>query len=228
MKFKGVLIDFGDTLAFIDENSDRKYKEGLLWILARHRNQVDLDNLTRALEPIYGKSSHGEVRDFEEFWKLVLKNLNVSAEPELIRELDDSRSRNYATIFSMYEGTMNALNTLNRKYTLALVSNCVIGTRNVIGSLGISSFFRTMVLSYEVGVRKPDRRIYVRAFKSISLTSNDCIFVSDEISDLEGAREVGLKTLLVHQGSLTTYEAKDPEFMPDFQCNSISEITKFL
>ena len=228
MKLKGVLIDFGDTLACIEDNSDRKYREGLLSILIKHGKRVDLNDLTLALEPVYGRSSRGEVKDFKEFWELVLAHLNLIAEPELIRELDDFRSRNFVTIFTLYEGAMWVLPILKRKYTLALVSNCSIGMRDVIRSLGISSFFKGIVLSYEVGVRKPDRRIYIWALQSINLAPNDCVFVSDEISDLEGAREVGLKTLLVRQGSLTTYEAKEADFAPDFQCDSISEITKVL
>jgi HAD superfamily hydrolase (TIGR01509 family) len=228
VKFKGLLIDLGDTLSYIDENNYRRYKEGLLAILIRNRKQVDLRSLTLALELIYGKSSLGEVKDFEEFWKLVLMSLNVSAEPKLIKELDDSRILNYATIFGLYEGALRILPILERKYKLALVSNCAIGVRDAIGALGISSFFQGVILSYEVGARKPDGRIYVWALQSINLEPSDCVFISDEISDLEGAKEVGLKTLLVRQGSHTTYEAKDPNFVPDFQCNSISEITKIL
>jgi HAD superfamily hydrolase (TIGR01509 family) len=228
MKFKGVLIDFGDTLACIEENNARKYREGLLSILMKHGKLVDLNDLTLALESVYGRSSRGEVKDFKEFWGLVLSHLNTPAELALIRELDDFRSRNYATIFSLYEGAVRVLPILKRKYTLALVSNCSIGMRDVIRSLGISSFFKGVILSYEVGVRKPDRRIYIWALQSINLAPNDCVFVSDEISDLEGAREVGLKTLLVRQGSHTTHEAKDHDFAPDFQCDSISEITKLL
>jgi len=228
MKIEGVLIDLGDTLGYINENSDRKYRTGLLSILGKHGRHADLNDLTLALETVYRKSSQGEVKDFEDFWRQILKNLRISAESKLVEELDDFRRRNYATIFSLYDGATRVLTLLKRKYTLALVSNCSIGVRDVIRSLGINSFFKAIILSYEISVRKPDRRAYIWALQSINLAPNDCIFVSDEISDLEGAREVGLKTLLVRQGSLTTYEAKDPEFMPDFQCNSISEITKFL
>ena len=77
-------------------------------------------------------------------------------------------------------------------------------------------------------MRKPDRRIYLEALKRIRLKPDECVFVSDEISDLEGAREVGLKTILVHQGPNTLQKAKDPNFKPDFQCNHISEITGLL
>jgi len=225
---KGVLIDFGDTLAYVDRKSDVKYREGLLSIMIRRERSVDLNSLALALDPVYGKSSRGEVKDFDEFWRLVLKNLTIAPDPELIKELDDFRSHNYASVFSLYPRAVPVLQYLKKKYTLALVSNCSIGTRLIISSLGIDIFFKAIVLSYEVGARKPDKRMYVRALESTDLTSKDCIFIADEISDLEGARDVGLGTLLVRQGSLTNHEVKDPSFAPDFQCASISEITKIL
>jgi len=45
---------------------------------------------------------------------------------------------------------------------------------------------------------------------------------------LEVAKKLGMRTLLVRQGSNTLCEAEDPDFKPDFQCENISEITKFL
>ena len=83
-------------------------------------------------------------------------------------------------------------------------------------------------MSYEVGVKKPDRRIYLKALQRLKLRPEECVFVSDAISDLEGAREVGLKTILINQGEYTTYEAKDPSFKPDFQYKQISEIMEYL
>jgi FMN phosphatase YigB (HAD superfamily) len=85
-----------------------------------------------------------------------------------------------------------------------------------------------LILPYEVALRKPDKRIYVEALKAVNLSANECIFVADEISDLEGARELGMKTLLVRQGSNTYCEAKDLNFKPDFQCSHFSEIVRFL
>jgi len=46
---RGVLVDFGHTLAYIDVESDRKYKEGLLSILKKSGYQNDLENLTSAI-----------------------------------------------------------------------------------------------------------------------------------------------------------------------------------
>ena len=77
-------------------------------------------------------------------------------------------------------------------------------------------------------MRKPDRRIYLEALQRLKLRPEECVFVSDAISDLEGAREVGLKTILIRQGEYTAHGAKDPNFKPDFQCKHISEIIDYL
>jgi putative hydrolase of the HAD superfamily len=103
-----------------------------------------------------------------------------------------------------------------------------MGTREEINNLDLSKFFEHMSLSNEVGVRKPDKRIYLDTLKALTLEGHECIFVADEISDLEGARPLKMKTLLVRQGSNTYSEAKDPNFKPDLECKRISEITRFL
>jgi putative hydrolase of the HAD superfamily len=117
---------------------------------------------------------------------------------------------------------------LQKKYVLALVSNCGVGTIDVIKALGLAEFFEHVILSYEVRVRKPDKRIYVEALRRIGMKADECMFVADEISDLEGAKKLGMRTLLVRQGSNTLCEAEDPDFKPDFECEHISEIIKFL
>jgi HAD superfamily hydrolase (TIGR01549 family) len=228
LSLKGVLIDFGDTLACFDEENNRKYLEGLLSILKRYGYLKNVDDLDLFLGELYYRSSKGEVKTFNDFWKLLLKKIRVLAEPKLLKELDLFRSHNYATIFKLYVGVIPALSDLGRKYRLALVSNCSVGLSDVLRALGIARYFDGIILSYEIGVRKPDKRIYLDALRSVKLRAYECIFVSDEISDLEGAKDVGLRTLLVRQGSHTTYEARNPNFKPDLECDHVSEITRLL
>ena len=103
-----------------------------------------------------------------------------------------------------------------------------MGMRDAIDALDLTRFFEDLVLSYEVGVRKPEEQIYLAALKAVELKAGECIFVADEISDLEGARAVGMMTLLVRQGTSTFCEVNNPCFKPDFECNRVSEIVQFL
>src|SRR5438876_254905 len=60
--------------------------------------------------------------------------------------------------------------------------------------------FDAEVFSYEVRVRKPDRRIYEHALAAIDVDLKDVLFVGDGGSDeYRGARTVGMKAVLVTQ-----------------------------
>jgi len=228
LNLKGVLVDFGDTLAHIDEEENRKYEEAIQSTTRKYGYRGDLDDLSSSLSRQYWRSNLGEIPDLQSFWKLLLRDLGVAGQDKACQELDEVWKHHYHMTFKLYEGATSVLSSLKRKYELALVSNCAVGLRDVITDLGLTGYFACITLSYEVGVRKPDRRMYLEALDCLGLKPDDCIFVADEISDLEGARAVGLKTLLVRQGLCTTREARDPTFKPDFECPRISEITNFL
>lgn len=228
MVLKGVLVDFGDTLAHADEEANKRYEKALLSAVRKYEYQINLNDLTSALWYCYGNSTKGEVKSFREFWALFLKRMEISEHSALVKDLEKVRGNHNTTLFKLYSGVSPTLSTLQRKYKLALVSNCAIGLDETLAALGLTSFFNCIILSYKVKARKPERRMYVEALECLKLGASECIFVADEISDLEGARAVGLKTILIRQGSHTFDEAKDPNFKPDFECNHISEVTGFI
>jgi HAD superfamily hydrolase (TIGR01509 family) len=228
LSFKAALIDFGDTLAYLDEVENRRYKETLVATLMKHGYERHLRDLDSALASIYVSSTKGELKTLQEFWSLVLRKLRIPELPELIDDMENVRNNYSTAVWKLYDGVFAALTILKRKYKLALVSNCSVGTDELIASLGLARFFSCIILSYKVGVRKPDKRMYLEALGCLGLEARECVFVADEISDLEGAREIGLQTMLVKQGSSTFQEAKDLDFRPDFQINRISDIIKFL
>ena len=225
---KGIMIDFGDTLAYTDQEASDKYLQEVFSLIRKHGCSCDPDDVKSAFSASYRSSSKGEMKDLREFWSILLKNLGVSQEKKLIDDLNEVRNKYYLPAVRLYDGVFSVLSFLKKKYTLALVSNCGVGTRYVITYLGFTKFFEHIVLSYEVGVRKPDKRIYIEALRRTGLEADQCIFVADEISDLEGARKVGMATLLVRQGGNTLVEAENIDFRPDFECDRISQITEFL
>ena len=55
--------------------------------------------------------------------------------------------------------------------------------------------FDGVVISAEVGVRKPDPRIYELGAEAIGLEPADCVFVDDLPGNLKPARELGMATV---------------------------------
>ena len=53
------------------------------------------------------------------------------------------------------------------------------------------------VVSYEVNVLKPDRRIYEYLLEKYGLEPSECIFFDDRIENVEAALNIGMKGILV-------------------------------
>jgi putative hydrolase of the HAD superfamily len=228
LNVEGVMIDYGDTLAYTDEKANKVHEEKMVSILKKHGYASGWEKLKPIFAELNRTSSRGEITDLHEFYSILLGKLNLPEETILKDQLIEARKRFYVPSIKLYEGVIPMLARLRKKYRLALVSNCAAGTREIIDSLGLTKFFEAVVLSYEVGVRKPDRRIYLEALRRMGLAPEKCIFVADEISDLEGARSVAMITMLVHQGSNTFCEAENPYFKPDLEFDNISQITEYL
>jgi putative hydrolase of the HAD superfamily len=228
LKVKGVLIDFGDTLAYTDWKAYDRYIEEIVAVVRENRGSLGVDNVRSMFTSLYRSSSLGEMKSLEDFWAIFLGRLGVPCDKSLIDRLERIRKRFYVSSFRLYEGVPSVLSVLRKKYRLGLVSNCGVGLMDVIRTLGLTEFFDVIVLSYEVGVRKPDERIYVEAHEKMKLKGDECVFVADEISDLEGARRLGMRTLLVRQGVSTFCEAEDLGFKPDFEVECVAQIVDFL
>ena len=63
----------------------------------------------------------------------------------------------------------------------------------------LDELFDTVVISSEVGLRKPDPAIYALAAERISLEPAACVFVDDLPGNLKPARAIGMATVL-HRG----------------------------
>jgi HAD superfamily hydrolase (TIGR01662 family) len=85
-----------------------------------------------------------------------------------------------------------------RGYRLGVISNADGRVRGVLERAGLSGFFELIVDSAEVGVEKPDPRIFLAATERLGLDPSACAYVGDiyEI-DVVGARNAGLAGILI-------------------------------
>ena len=64
------------------------------------------------------------------------------------------------------------------------------------------SIFDPIITSYEVGYRKPDRRMYKRAAEILGVDANKILFFDDQEGNIESARYVGLGAVLIQPGEM--------------------------
>jgi epoxide hydrolase-like predicted phosphatase len=68
---------------------------------------------------------------------------------------------------------------------------------------GLGELFDALVLSHEVGMRKPDPEIYALAAHRLDVPASACVVVDDLITNVIGAQEAGMRGIL-HEGADAT------------------------
>ncbi len=85
---------------------------------------------------------------------------------------------------------------LKKKYVLACLSNIESGSYNYMKKRYISSLFNYSFLSYKIGLRKPDKRIYLYALKKLGVKPEETVFVDDVLKNVAAARSLGMNAIL--------------------------------
>jgi putative hydrolase of the HAD superfamily len=103
---------------------------------------------------------------------------------------------------SLHAGAMELLEQLGARYPLGLVSN---GPRELqrpkVEMFMLEHHFEVIVISGEVGVRKPDREIFELALGSLGVDAGRAVYVGDNPAhDVVGACGSGLAAIWVNRG----------------------------
>jgi epoxide hydrolase-like predicted phosphatase len=85
---------------------------------------------------------------------------------------------------------------LKGNYKISMLSNIADDRIHELFTENDIELFDDMVLSYQVGLAKPDKQIYILAAERIGLKPEECVFVDDNSYYCEGARDVGMHTVV--------------------------------
>ena len=92
------------------------------------------------------------------------------------------------------EEARGVLETLYARYPLVLVSNFYGNIESVLADFGISRYFKTVIESAVVGVRKPDPRIFQLGVEALGLSPEEVLVVGDSYKkDILPAESIGCR-----------------------------------
>jgi epoxide hydrolase-like predicted phosphatase len=150
---------------------------------------MDLENLFFGNE-VSAKASLGLAHE-DDMWEFVRQKLNIPSEnlPEFIKtywSCDKFDEELFA--FSM---------RLRPRYQVALLSNAYWETRASLARRfpHFYDMFDVTIFSAEVGLVKPDARIYRLTLEKLGVEPEEAVFVDDFIENVEGALAVGMKAI---------------------------------
>lgn len=123
---------------------------------------------------------------------------------------------------------LEVLRYLRPRYRLFILSNgfAELQTRKM-QSAGIYDFFEGIVLSEDIGVNKPDRRLFDHALRVAGVASAEALMVGDDFDvDIAGAREAGWDQMYIAR-SRAARPASLP-FVPTYEIHSLAEVPGWL
>lgn len=102
----------------------------------------------------------------------------------------------YSKVVEITSHSREVLSQLAARCPMVLVSNFYGNISHVLEEFHLSEFFKDIVESAVVGVRKPDHRIFVLGVEALGLKPEECVVVGDSFyKDIEPAKKAGCQAV---------------------------------
>jgi putative hydrolase of the HAD superfamily len=182
---EAVLFDWTNTLVELEWN-DARVEDGHRAALGRH----DPEFTARWRELVFGDHGH---RPYVE----ILAELGV-AEPDAFIDAEHEVWRPAYSVLASAEALLEALRA--RDVKTGLVANAWPDPGRVLrddaAAFGFADRLDLMVLSEELGIRKPAPEIFLHAARALGVEPSAAMYVGDDlVNDVQGAANVGMTTV---------------------------------
>lgn len=149
---------------------------------------------------------------------------NIPPTSEIIGRAVDAYMRPYINSLKINQSTYGVLGTLAAGYELGVVTNFAYssGAYQALDRFALRPFFKAVVVSGEIGWKKPSERIFAVALRRLSIPPEKAIFVGDDYeADIVGAKRMGLKAVLVSRAEdeVVCFDAR-----PDLVVSNLQEL----
>ncbi|MFX0030522.1 MAG: HAD family hydrolase [Candidatus Hermodarchaeota archaeon] len=127
--------------------------------------------------------------------------LNIEIENEEIKRIANEAVNAWQKYVPLDPDSIAVLNTLKRSKTLSLISNFDHPPHiySILSKFKLSDFFDSIIISSEVGVKKPDPLIFSFALEKANLKPNEVCFVGDTKEDITAAINAGIFPILIQR-----------------------------
>ncbi len=104
--------------------------------------------------------------------------------------------RIWTSIFSLNPGMDHLIRSLKDRYRLICLSNTnSLHFNHCLNNFEILKTFELFILSYRVGIKKPDHRIYHNALETAQLKAQECVYIDDIAQYTAAAEKIGITSI---------------------------------
>jgi len=243
MNIRGLIFDINNTL--VDIRTDESYDD-IYRVISNVLSYQGILLSQNALKELYFNTMKEQLKASDEthpefdavaiFREIVTARasdytLKLPAEklaqlPRILAEVYRSVSR---FRLQLYSGVEEIVSQLYQKYRLAVLSDGQSAWAvPELHAVGLLQYFSPVIISGDVGYRKPDRRIFESVLSEMGLAASEVLFVGNNMyRDVFGAQQVGIKTIYFRANGLeerNVGEAKDVK--ADYDIHDFSELLR--
>ena len=163
----------------------------------------------------------------KDFWKITEDSLDKSMKVFNIETRMKNELLDLYKVLSCYPEVKDTLNKLNEKnYKLAILSN---GTNSLLNQLvsnnNLENIFDDIFSIEEVGIFKPDSKVYEIPIKKYKIQKEDIVFLSANTWDVSGAGNYGFNSIWVNRSN-NIFDSLD--FKPNIEIKSLNELLSII
>ncbi|MCP4483421.1 MAG: noncanonical pyrimidine nucleotidase, YjjG family [Flavobacteriaceae bacterium] len=197
---KDIFFDLDHTLWDFDKNSMLAFKR----VFKKFKITIEFDAFLKIYEPInveYWKKyredkvskenlRRGRLIDSFNFFDLIYTT-------EKIDEIADAYIQELPFDNHLFEGALEILDYLILKYRLHIITNGFEEVQHKkLKNSGIDHYFSTVTTSEEVGLKKPNPKVFLTALNKANSLPTQSVMIGDSLeADILGANNIGMQTI---------------------------------
>ncbi len=179
---KAIIFDMGGVIIRFDEN---KYYEYL-----SKKYNIDENKITNIMIPLINKFDRGDIT-LGVLLDSISKNIGIKIPRKSWNYVFDTD----ATIDWQMISLIKSLSKNYKIYMLTNVNRSRYFRTNTMLKINNKLFNKKFISCY-LHMTKPDRKIYQYVLAKTNLMPNEIIFIDDLIENVNGAREVGINSIV--------------------------------
>lgn len=107
--------------------------------------------------------------------------------------------KEYLDTIELQDGILAFLDAVKGNYKLAIISNdSSRWSRYLREKFDLNKYFDVISISGDLKMQKPDEEIFLLTVEKLGVKVEDCVYIDDREGNLEAAKKVGMKPILLN------------------------------
>ncbi|MDP2672298.1 MAG: HAD family phosphatase [Nanoarchaeota archaeon] len=192
-RIKAILMDVGGVLAL---GGNSKWEKGKFIPSGVHLDmakklKISIDQYLDSIDTTYVYSITGKLSE-KKVMETLSRNFGITS-----KKLKNFYLNSYKKIFKQNKELFKKLFELKKRgYKIAVLSDQWFLSKEALMPEKLYKTFDEVIVSCDVGIRKPNLKIYQLAAKKLNLSPKEILFIDNQKWNLEPAKKLGMKTIL--------------------------------